>query len=176
MQSTQTQSETVANAQDSKPADIVDLSAIAEKFPVNQRVAKLDLATFDANKLTLLDVLDMAEKAGVEPENLAGLLDLGKNSARKARMLVSLVWVLARRAEPDLTYEEVCTWKMQIVGELNPDRIRRQAHRDKVLVAAAEAAGVAPQDAGTLTVGQVSAISNRKSRGRGGPRPRRARR
>jgi hypothetical protein len=158
-------SETAESGQDSKPADnLVDLSAIAEKYPVNQRVAVLDMSTFDASKLSLLDVLDMAEKAGVEPENLAGLLNLGKNSARKARMLVSLAWVIARRAEPGLTYEEVSTWRIQMRGKIDPELVRRNAARDKAITAAAEVAGVPPSEAGKLTVGELSAIHNRQER------------
>jgi hypothetical protein len=152
--------------QDSKPAE-VDLSAIAEKYPVNQRTATLDLSTFNANKLSMLDVLDMAEKAGVEPENLSSLLDLGKNSSRKARMLVGLAWVLARRAEPDLTYEEVATWRITVVGRVDPDLIRRQAARDKALTAAAQAAGVPiAARAEDVTVGQMAALANRETRRR----------
>lgn len=166
MLDTQTQSETVEKKQDSKPADVIDISAIAEKYPVNQRVATLDMSTFDANKLTLIEVLDMAEMAGVDPENLGGLLDLGKNSPRKARMLVSLVWVIARRAEPELTYEEVSTWRIRIFGKPNEALMKRNALRDKALTAAAAAAGVKPSEAGSLTVGEVAAITNREARRR----------
>src|SRR5262245_14490129 len=165
--SMQTQSEEAQSEPDSAQSDVIDISAIAEKHPVNQKTAVLDLSHFNANNLTLLDVLDISEKAQSDPERLPTLLGLGKNSPRKMRMLVALVWVIARRDNPSLTFEEVSTWRIQIKGEVDKEAMRQQAARDKALVTASQNSGIPlAGDPGQLTVGQMAAITDNRQKRR----------
>jgi hypothetical protein len=151
----------------SESSDVVDLSAIAEKYPVNTKRMVLDLASFDAAKLTLIEMLDMGEVAGVEPQELASLLGRSSFDPRKARMLYGLGWVIARRAQPDLTYEEVITWKMEVVGKANPKAVERSKQRTKAIVNAAELSGLHPDDAAELTIAELGAYrDNRETRRR----------
>jgi hypothetical protein len=113
----------------------------------------------------LLEVLDMAEASGVEPEALATLLK-GRSTARKMRMLFALAWVVARRATPDLAYATVCTWKLEVIGEVkeNPATAKRAA----LVVGAAKLAGVTPTEAGNLTVAEIGAYAARNRKRRAG--------
>lgn len=142
----------------------IDLSAIAAAHPVNQKIALLDLNTFDATQLTLLEVLDMSDVAGVEPERLGTLLS-GRTSARKMRMLYAMAWCIARRANKELTFDEVCTWKLQIIGEVAEGAVERAAKRAQVVVNTAAMAGVSPEVAKSLTVAEINAYQNRAKRG-----------
>jgi hypothetical protein len=151
---------------DSETVNVVDISAIAAAHPVNITVCKLDLNTFDASQLTLLEVLDMAEAAGVEPEALTTLLRLPKGSPRKMRLLFALAWVVARRANVALTFAEVCTWRLEMIGEIkeNPMAAKRAA----LVVGAATLSGLSPSEASNLTVAEIGAYSARnRKRARG---------
>jgi hypothetical protein len=157
----------------SASSDVIDLSAIAEKYPVNTKRMVLDLGSFDATKLTLIEMLDMSEVAGVEPQELASLLGRSSFDPRKARMLYGLAWVIARRAQPGLTYEEVITWKMEVVGKANPKVVAKSKQRAKAIVNAAELSGLHPDEAGELTIAELGAYrDNRETRRRARPRRR----
>jgi hypothetical protein len=146
----------------SETVNLVDISAIAEAHPVNLVTARVDLNTFDASRLTLLEVLDMAEVAGAEPQELPSLLRLEKNSPRKMRLLFALAWVIARRATPDLTFAEVCTWKLEMIGTVkeNPNASKRAA----LVVGAASLSGLPPSEAEQLTVAEIGAYASRRNR------------
>ena len=143
----------------------IDLTAIAAKHPVNVKVAVLDLNTFDATQLTLLEVLDMAESTGVEPEELGALLE-GKSTVKRARMLYAMAWCIARRAKPSLTFAEVCTWKLEIIGEVDPARTERIAKRADAIVGAAIVSGLPPAEAGNLTIAELSSYQDKTTRRR----------
>jgi hypothetical protein len=140
----------------------VDLSAIAAEHPVNQRIAVLDLNTFDATQLTLLEVLDMSEIAGVQPEAFGALLN-SKNSNRM-KMLYAMAWCIARRADPSLTFAEVCTWKLEVIGEMNKEKVEQTAKRAKVIVGAASVSGLPLREAEQLTVAELSAYGDRQTK------------
>lgn len=156
-------SETLASEQGSTLSR-VDLTAIAAAHPVNQRTAVLDLNTFDASQLTLLEVLDMSEAVGVEPELLGALLSDKKSTARRMKMLYAMAWCVARRADPTLRFAEVCTWKLDITGEAQPEQIERNAKRTAAIVGAADVTGLHPDDAAQLTIAEISAYGARRKR------------
>lgn len=159
-------SETLPEVQDLTPTKL-DLSAIANEHPVNLRTMVLDLNTFDASQLTLLEVLDMAEAVDVPPEALGSLMS-GKQNAKRMKLLYALAWCLARRADAMLTLEEVITWKLEIIGEVKPGTAERSAKRAATIVNAARVSGLKPSDAQDLTVAQLSAYTgaNRAARRR----------
>jgi hypothetical protein len=139
----------------------IDLSQIAADNPVNQQVAVLDLNTFDATQLTLLEVLDMSEAAGVEPEAL-GRLMAGRQNTKRMRLLYALAWCIAKRANPLLTFDEVCRWKLDIIGEVDDAKIARNEKRAAIVVNAAAATGLSPTEAGNLTIAELGAYNDRR--------------
>ena len=148
----------------------LDLSKVAADHPVNQRIAVLDLNIFDATQLTLLEVLDMSEIAGVEPERLGTLLSAKGQGNTKKRMLMmyALAWVIARRADPQLKFPEVCSWKLEIRGEASAEDIAARAEKSKQraakIVGAASVSGLPPSEAENLTVAELSAYADRRAR------------
>lgn len=142
--------------------DVVDLNVIADNYPVNRKTAVLDLNTFDATQLTLLEVLDMSESVGVAPELLGGLLSSKAQTSQRMRMFYAMAWVIARRADPTLSYMEVCTWKVDVIGETDPLKAERQQQRAKMIVGAADVSGLHPDDAAQLTLAELSAYGDRR--------------
>ena len=137
----------------------IDLSEVAEKHPVNVVTAVLDLNTFDASNLTLLEVLDMSEATGVEPENLGALLKTKTN--KRMRLMFAMAWVIARRANARLTFEEVCTWKLEVIGEIDTKVSEATEKRAAMVVGAASVSGLPPREAANLTVAEIGAYANR---------------
>jgi hypothetical protein len=141
----------------------VDLSQIAAEHPVNLQTAVLDLNTFDASQLTLLEVLDMAEVAGCEPAELGLLMSKGQTS-QKMLIFYGMAWCIARRANPFLTFQEVRTWKLEVIGEVNQEKVERQQKRAAAIVGAAAVSGLHPDEASQLTVAELSAYGARRNR------------
>ena len=156
----QTKSEKLESQQASTQSKI-DLSDIAAKHPVNTQTAVLDLNTFDAAQLTLLEVLDLSESAGVEPAEL-GVYMKGGNTSKRMRIMYALCWVIARRANARLTFEQVCTWKLEVIGEVNEGASERTAKRAAAIVAAASVSGLPPTEAANLTVAELGAYRDRQ--------------
>lgn len=146
----------------------IDLSQIAADHPVNEKVAVLDLNTFDATQLTLLEVLDMADITGVEPELLGTLLSAKGQTKKRMTMLYAMAWCIARRADPTLKFPEVCSWKLEIVGEVSSqdiaERTERSNKRAAKIVGAASVSGLPPSEAAQLTVAELGAYADRRAR------------
>lgn len=162
---TDRQSETEPSGETSLPE--LDLSAIAEKHKVNARKMVLDMATFDPQNLTLLEVLDMTEAAGVPAGDLTSLLGpvvTQQLTGKQARLMYALGWVIARREDPSLTFREVQTWRMEIKGKMDPAMIEANRIRAIAAVNAAAALGVSPQEALQTPIGQVTAAKARRRR------------
>ena len=158
-----TQSEEL-EAKQGSTSNKVDLSAIASEHPVNTKIAVLDLNTFDATQLTLLEVLDMSETVGVPPEALGALLNNKKQQAQRMRMLYAMAWCIARRADPKLTFAEVCTWKLEVIGEVDKEKVEATAKRAAVVVGAASVSGLPPREAEKLTVAELAAYGDRATK------------
>lgn len=161
------QSEPLETKQD-LTSNKVDLSAIAAEHPVNQRTAVLDLSTFDASQLTLLEILDMSDATGVEPELLGTLLSAkGTGQARKKMtMFYAMAWCIARRADPTLRFAEVCTWKIEVIGKSDPIKLEARLKRADKIVGAAIVSGLPPSEAVHLTAGELTSYGNRAARRR----------
>lgn len=142
----------------------VDLSAIAAAHPVNARTMTLDLNRFDPSGLTLVEVLDMSEAAGVSAGSLVGALQATGMTPRKARLLYALAWVIVRRAEPEVRYSEVITWRLEIVGKMETKVSSRE--RAAARVNAAKLAGVTPAEADNLTIAELDAYRKGQPRRR----------
>ena len=137
---------------------------IAAEHPVNQKTAVLDLNTFDATQLTLLEVLDMAEAVGVEPEALGAMIADSSNTSKRMRTMYALAWVIAKRANDYITFAEVCTWKLDVIGEVKPEKAEASKKRAAIVVGAASVSGLPPSEAGKLTLAEIGAYKDRQTR------------
>ena len=136
----------------------VDLSAITEQHPVHQRVMTLDLNRFDPSGLTLIEVLDMAEVSGTDTSNLSKALNGPGMTPTKARVLYALAWVIVRRAEPDVRYSDVVTWKLDVIGTKVETVVSNRAMaRARARVNAAKLTGLTPGEADKLTIAELDA-------------------
>lgn len=159
----ETQSPELETEQVSRPAPI-NLTDLANSHPVNQQTAILDLNTFDATQLTLLEVLDMAEAADVPVDGMGKLLEDSRQSAKRMRLMFAMAWCIARRANSHLTFEEVCTWRLEVIGEADPARTERLQKRADNLVGAAIVSNLPPREAGNLTIAELAAYGERRKR------------
>src|SRR5262245_21287722 len=107
----------------------------------------LDVGQIRPGKLTLLEALDMGEAAKVDPDDFMRILERG-SPATKARLIYAFGWVLARRAEPEITFEEFCTYDLTVTGKPATDAVHESdAKRAKAITAVAKIAGVSPREA-----------------------------
>ena len=151
----------------------VDLSQIAAEHPVNQQTAILDLNTFDASQLTLLEILDMSEVVGVEAAELGLVMSQGQTS-QKMLVFYAMAWCIAKRANPFLTFAEVRTWRLEVIGEADQAKIERNQKRAAAIVGAAAVSGLHPDEAAQLTVAQLSAYGERQTKANRAVRRRKA--
>lgn len=129
----------------------------------------MDMGRFDPTNLTLLETLDMCEAAGVETNELPSLLaSVGGSriTGKAARFLYAFGWIIAKRAEPELTFETVQTWKMQITGTADGAAVERNRKRAIATINAAAALGVGPRDAERATIAEISAAKSARRRKR----------
>jgi hypothetical protein len=100
--------------------DVLDLTAIAQAHPV--RRVRLDLSTIvGEGLLSVGDVVDMAEKLHTEPAQLAQVMEQGGESVA-IDVGIALAWVIGRKADPALTYDEVRTsWRIEPGRQAEPD-------------------------------------------------------
>ena len=92
--------------------EVLDLTAIAQAHPA--RRVRLDMAAIEAlGLLSVGDIVDMSEKLHTEPAQLAAVLTAGDPSTPYEVML-ALAWIVGRKADPGLTYDEVrSTWRIE---------------------------------------------------------------
>jgi hypothetical protein len=92
----------------------LDLSAVLAARPPKRR-AFLDLATFDMGAFGIGELLDLTDAVGVAPDKLGEAMRTG-SSGRKGRVFVGIAWLIARRADPGLTFDDVATWSIEVRG------------------------------------------------------------
>lgn len=126
----------------------------------------LDLNTFDPSGLTLLEVLDMAEASGTDAGNLIGVLNQRGMTPGKARVLYALAWVIVKRAEPEVRFSEVMTWKLELIGKVETKVSTAAQARARARVNAAKLAGVTPAEADKLTIAELDAYRKTQPRRR----------
>ena len=122
-----------------------------------QRKLLIKAADIQAGRLTLMEALDIAEASGFDTGRFEYVMEHG-SLRDKAKLLYAFAWVVARRTEKDLTYEEVCTYQLEVVGE--PIDARAEAEKAKAVVAVAALAGVSPEEAKRMTIAEVAAVSD----------------
>jgi hypothetical protein len=97
---------------DQDDADVLDLTAIAQAHPA--RRVRLDMAAIEGGQLLSVgDVVDMAEKLHTDPMQLAKVLTAG-DVGTPYEVTLALAWVIGRKADPGLSYDEVRTsWRVE---------------------------------------------------------------
>ena len=92
--------------------DVYDLTAVARAHPA--RRVRLDIAALEAEALLSIgDIVDMAEKLHTEPAELAAMMRDGSASTR-TDVGIAFAWIIGRKADPALSYDEVRTsWRIE---------------------------------------------------------------
>lgn len=139
--------------QAAKP-DLV-VSDLLDEHPIRKLI--INVADISPGRLTLLEALELSEASGIDSAEFTAVLERG-SMVKKAKLLYAFAWVVAKRAEPDLTYEEVCTYDLTVRGK----EANRAAEKKKAeaLVSVAALAGVSPEEAGQMTLDEVTAVSD----------------
>lgn len=96
---------------DSTPIEPLDLSAILDAGGEPRR-AVIDVATLNLTRFGIGELLELTDVIGVEPDKLGDAL----RGPRKARVVVALAWLIARRVEPALTLADVERWDIEVRG------------------------------------------------------------
>ena len=126
----------------------------------------LDLNTFDPTGLTLIEVLDMSEAAGIDSGELVSVLNETGMSPTKARVLYALAWCIMRRAEPDVKFSDVLTWKLDLIGKVETKVSNRAQARARARVNAAKLTGLPPAESDKLTIAELDAYRQAQPRRR----------
>jgi hypothetical protein len=97
--------------EDAVDDDVLDLTAIARAHPA--RKVRLDLSKVMAEGLLSVgDIVDMAEKLHTDPAQLGAVMEAGGESVA-IDVGIALAWVIGRKADPALSYDEVRTsWQI----------------------------------------------------------------
>ena len=143
-----------------KPDLIV--SDLLTEYPARRLVIRTE--DIHAGRLTLLEALDIADASGINAENFSEVL--GSTALKpKALLLYAIAWVIARRVEKDLTFEEVCTYRLEVVGA--PADEARDMRRAEAVMSVAALANVSPEEAKNMTIAEINAMTTiRKRRAR----------
>lgn len=124
------------------------------------RTITLDVASVTPGNLTLMDALDIAESSGVEPDEMVAVLN-GPRNRRQGMLMYAMAWVIGRRKEPGLTFEEVISCHLHIIGKPATDEVIEREQRRAVQVASvAMLAGVTPDEAEEMTIAEVAAVTS----------------
>ena len=142
----------------SRKPDLI-VSDLLSEHPARRLV--INASDIRPGRLTLLEALDIAEASGIDAENFSAILG-GRRLKPKALLLYAIAWVIARRAEKDLTFEEVCTYRLEVVGK--QPNVEQDAKRAEVVMSVAAMAGVSPEEAKTMTVAEVNAMQEIRRR------------
>lgn len=108
----------------------------------------------------------MAETSGTDAGRLVGVLREKGMTPVKARVLYALAWVIMRRAEPDVKFSDVLTWKLNLIGKMETVVSTAAQARARARVNAAKLAGVTPAEADKLTVAELDAYRKTQPRRR----------
>lgn len=137
-------------------------SNLADILDATPRVrVEFDMSRVDIGKLTLIELLDAADACEVPFEDFR--IEM-VNPAKQARLFYALAWVILRREDKSLTYEDVCEYDLIVTGEIDEEEVERTAKRAKQVVAVAQIARVSPQEAENMTVAQMEAAVDLQQR------------
>lgn len=129
-----------------------NLAEILEAHP-RQRV-DFDLAKVDIGKLTLIELMDASGVSGVPFDDFrTAMVDEDK----QVRLFYAIAWVILRREDKSLTYEQVCEYDLIVSGELDEEANAETVEQAKAVVAIASLAGTSPDQAKQMTMAEIGA-------------------
>jgi hypothetical protein len=130
-----------------------------DTFP-EPRTITLHVEGITPGGLTLLDALDIAEASGVDPDDMMQVL-AGKQTRKQGMLMYAIAWVLGRRVEPGLTFEEVLTCHLHVVGKAAPEaQIEAEQKRSLQVASVAMLAGVSLPEAEQMSIADVAAVTS----------------
>jgi hypothetical protein len=116
----------------------------------------LRVSDIHPGSLTLLEALDIMDASGIPSSEFVRVMESGK-LRQKALLMMAVAWVVARRVESDLTFEEVCTYQLEVIGDpVDDERARKRA---ETVVGVAKLAGVSSEEAKGMTMEEVAAVT-----------------
>jgi hypothetical protein len=94
--------------------ETLDLAAIMAAH--EPRTVLLDLAAVNSSTLTMGEVADLAEVLDLDLDEVQGAMAGRRGKVTAARAILALAWVIARRADPELTWAEARTWRVEVTA------------------------------------------------------------
>jgi len=120
----------------------------------------LNVGGISPGNLTLMDALDIADASGVQPEEMVDVIK-GPQNRRQGLLLYAMAWVIGRRVEPGLTFEETLSCHLSVVGTAATDeQIESETKRAVQVASVAMLAGVSIPEAEQMSVAQVAAVTS----------------
>jgi len=88
------------------------------------RTYTVDLGVITPGSLSFGDLIDVSEASGVDPEDMQRLISSRAKGqgAAKLRLLCAFAWIVARRDEPGLTYQDVLAGQVKVTGQQDRPR------------------------------------------------------
>lgn len=110
-----------------------------------------------------MDAFDITDKSGVSGEDFGKVLK--GNGPERARLLYAFAWVIARRVERGLTWEEMLTYNLEIIGTpMTEAEQDREAEKARAVMNVVRLAGVSPDDAREMSMAEVAAVMPKRRR------------
>lgn len=82
-------------------------------------VVVLPVEVIEANNLGIGELMDMAEVLGTDFQGLAAMMG-DRGAVSRPRVVVAYAWVLARRQDRSITWEEAQRWRVEVRGKPDP--------------------------------------------------------
>jgi hypothetical protein len=93
--------------------------------PDEVRVFRVNAGDFQAAQLRFRDLLDIADAAGIDVMDMSAIASGKKGTGSdRIRTIAAFTWVMERKNEPDLTFDDVLDGRVEVVGKptANPTR------------------------------------------------------
>lgn len=89
--------------------------------PGEVRVFEVSTDDFSSRDLRFRDLIDIAEVTGIDVLDLSPILDGRKgNAVQKVKTVAAFTWIIYRRIEPGLTYDEVLDGRVKVTENSTP--------------------------------------------------------
>lgn len=86
------------------------------------RVFKVSTRGISASGLRFRDLLDIAEVTGLDVMDLSPVLDGKKGTGTdRIKALAAFTWIIERRSEPSLTYDDILDGRIEVVDTPTSD-------------------------------------------------------
>lgn len=128
------------------------------------RKVSLNLAMVDASKISLIDAIDIARVSGIDTHKFSQTL-AGADATSKAKLMYAFAWVVARRIEPGITWDEMLTYDLEVIGTpMTAEETEAEAQKARAVMGVVRLAGVTPDVARNLSMAEVQAVMPQKRR------------